>query len=418
VSVAQLQVLQKSAAFVQFISSLHSKATKIKYTESLLDLLKYANQTCDQILKIPPKQLQALLIQYIIDMRDNRKLAPNSIRQRVSALQTFFQISDVEGINWKKVKRFIGEFFKVAEDRPYSRVEIKHIIDAAHSIRDKAIILLLSSSGLRIGGLTKLQLKHLKKVDKYNIFQIEVYKKAKEQYVTFCSPETREALEEYLNWRARLGEKLTLESPLFRQEFETKFGARAPTKPITHDVIINMIRKLRFQTGIVPEQHLTENVMRGFHRTSVMTVHGFRKYFATTLETEGVNPVYVELLLGHDLGLKGVYSKPTPKQLLEGNGNIVLGYSAGMDALTINEDNRLRKKVQDLDQKTKDKDFIINSKLQEEHGQVQQLTAKVANLQSMLEKMIGNLTTTTDQKLRNSLAKQLCNAGIFGPENK
>jgi integrase len=59
---------------------------------------------------------------------------------------------------------------------------------------------------------------------------------------------------------------------------------------------------------------------QGQPRSEVMALHGFRKYFATTLETEGVNPVYVELLLGHDMGLKNVYSKPTPMQLLEGNG--------------------------------------------------------------------------------------------------
>jgi hypothetical protein len=82
-----------------------------------------------------------------------------------------------------------------------------------------------------------------------------------------------------------------------------------------------------------------------------MTLHGFRKYFATCLETEGVNPVFVELLLGHDLGLKSIYSKPTPTQLLEGNGNKVLGYIHGIDALTINEENRLKITVKKLTDK-------------------------------------------------------------------
>jgi integrase len=111
-----------------------------------------------------------------MDMRDNRHLSPNSIRQRVSALQTFFLINDIEGINWKKIKKFSGKFFKTAEDRPYTREEIKKIIDAACTLRDRAIILLFSSSErrLRIGGLTRLQLKHLMKVNKYNVFLIEV----------------------------------------------------------------------------------------------------------------------------------------------------------------------------------------------------------------------------------------------------
>ena len=93
------------------------------------------------------------------------------------------------------------------------------------------------------------------------------------------------------------------------------------------------------------EQHLTENVKLGRPRTDIMCLHGFRKFFSTTLETEGVNTLYVDFLLGHDIGLKNVYTKPTPTQLLEGNGSKVLDYIHGIDALTINEENRLRIKL-------------------------------------------------------------------------
>lgn len=40
-----------------------------------------------------------------------------------------------------------------------------------------------------------------------------------------------------------------------------------------------------------------------------------------------------------------IYSKSTATQLQEGNGNKVLGYLHGINSLTINEDNRLRKQV-------------------------------------------------------------------------
>ena len=75
-----------------------------------------------------------------------------------------------------------------------------------------------------------------------------------------------------------------------------------------------------------------------------MTEHGLRKYFSTSLETEGASPVSMELLLGLDLGLKSIYSKPTATQLVEGNG-LLLGHLHGISTLTINEDNRLRKQV-------------------------------------------------------------------------
>jgi hypothetical protein len=53
------------------------------------------------------------------------------------------------------------------------------------------------------------------------------------------------------------------------------------------------------------------------------------------------------MLLGHDIALKGSYFKPTEKDLLEGNGKM-LGYLAAIDALTISEENRLRREVVEL----------------------------------------------------------------------
>jgi hypothetical protein len=68
-----------------------------------------------------------------MDMRDNRKLSPNSIGSHVSAIQTFLIINDFGEINWTKVKKFVGEFYKVTDDRPYTRDEIKQLVDATHS---------------------------------------------------------------------------------------------------------------------------------------------------------------------------------------------------------------------------------------------------------------------------------------------
>lgn len=75
--------------------------------------------------------MQSNIIEYIVDMKDNRELSPNSIRNRISAIQHFFEINDFEGINWKKVKKFKGEFYTMVDDRPYTREEIRTLIDNA-----------------------------------------------------------------------------------------------------------------------------------------------------------------------------------------------------------------------------------------------------------------------------------------------
>jgi hypothetical protein len=40
-------------------------------------------------------------------------------------------MNDIENINWPKIKKFKGEFYTVAEDRPYSRQEISLLINNA-----------------------------------------------------------------------------------------------------------------------------------------------------------------------------------------------------------------------------------------------------------------------------------------------
>lgn len=341
-SVAKL-VLQ-SEAYLQFINSLRSKETKKVYTLCLNDFLKYLDTTCEELIEQEPKPIQQKIINYVVDMRDNRKLSPNTISCRVSALQTFFQINDIEGINWSKIKKFKGEFYTVVEDRPYTREEIHTLVQNAPSLRDKALILLLSSSGMRVGGIVKLQLKHVKAIDKYNIYQFEVYKKTREAYVTFCTPETRKIIDQYLEWRKRLGEKLTPNSPLFRSEFETKFGARAPAQPMTEAGVSNVILKIRFRTGIVEVQHMTEGTKNGQLRSNIMTVHGLRKYLDTTATGNGMDKLYVEHIMGHDIGLKGSYYKPRVQEILEGNDRM-RGYISIMNDLTINEENRLRQEL-------------------------------------------------------------------------
>jgi hypothetical protein len=73
-----------------------------------------------------------------------------------------------------------------------------------------------------------------------------------------------------------------------------------------------------------------------------MQAHGFRKFFDTTCTNADMNPVYTELLMGHNLGLKSHYTKPSAKELLECNDRN-LGYAAAIDDLTINEENRLKR---------------------------------------------------------------------------
>ena len=85
-------------------------------------------------------------------------------------------------------------------------------------------------------------------------------------------------------------------------------------------------------------------------RTELMQTHGFRKFFKTTCINGGMNPLYSEYLMGHRSGLTKSYFKPSDTELLEGNDK-ALGYISVINDLTINEEFRLRKKVDELTKK-------------------------------------------------------------------
>jgi tetratricopeptide (TPR) repeat protein len=116
---------------------------------------------------------------------------------------------------------------EIAEDQPYTHSEIQMIVTRA-SLRNKAIILLMSSAGLRVGAIPSLRIKDIEPIDKYNIYKINVYAKSKKSaYFSFCTPECRNVIDNYLDWRKRFGERLKDDAPLFRKDFNVN-GERVP----------------------------------------------------------------------------------------------------------------------------------------------------------------------------------------------
>ena len=91
------------------------------------------------------------------------------------------------------------------------------------------------------------------------------------------------------------------------------------------------------------------------------------------------------MLLGHSTGLDDKYYRPTSGELLQ-------EYSKAIDALTINEENRLRKKVEVLKAKRDEIEML--------KGQMQELVSALG---------------TINQSGKNEIAKQLVERGVYRP---
>ena len=132
------------------------------------------------------------------------------------------------------------------------------------------------------------------------------------------------------------------------------------------------------------------NTRPHYDRREVMQCHGLRKFFSTTCTLQGLPPLTVELLMGHKaLGITGVYFKPTPNDLLEGNDKM-LGYANVMKFLTISDENRLRLEVEKLSLKNKGNEQVINATLQEKDEQIKSLSEQFKTIQSKMQEMISH----------------------------
>jgi hypothetical protein len=79
-----------------------------------------------------------------------------------------------------------------------------------------------------------------------------------------------------------------------------------------------------------------------FNRKDVARAHGFRKFFTTQCINSKLNSEIREMLLGHKIGLASCYYRPTQEDMLN-------EYLKAVNLLTINEENRLKQKVETLE---------------------------------------------------------------------
>jgi integrase len=212
--------------------------------------MKFCNiEEYDKMLQIEPKKLEGLIRDYIIHLKVSKKLSFNSIHLYVAAISHFYQMNDV-ALKWKKLAKFKGNRRLVVEDKSYSKEQIRQLLDFA-DLRLKCIILLMCSAGLRRGGIPNLTIGDLKKIEKYELYRISVYRKETDAYNTYCSPECAKHLDQYFDWRSRLGEKLTNKSPVIRREF-TSLEVERPS-PLSVHSISWLMNDLLDRSGIRPQ---------------------------------------------------------------------------------------------------------------------------------------------------------------------
>ena len=146
--------------------------------------------------------------------------------------------------------------------------------------------------------------------------------------------------------RSRYGEIINEKSYLIREQFDIrdKFAIKNPKNMKGHSIAWRLAI-IAERSGVRIRGH-DKNI-----RQNIMVAHGFRKFFTNQCINSKINPEIREMLLGHKIGLAGSYYRPTEEEMLE-------EYQKAINNLTINEENRLRLKVEKLEVEKSDYDAL------------------------------------------------------------
>jgi len=324
---------QTEDAYFNFINSIKSQTTREVYDYNLRLFMKFC--CIEEVADLLKIDIQNSIIKYVMKMREEG-LSSNTISVRLNAIFHFYSMNDVV-LNKKKIKMFKGEFARKVVDKAYTHEQISKILQVC-DLRMKAVILLMASSGMRVGAIPPLKLRHLQKIDDKKIYKITVYEGSNESYFTFTTPECASIVDSYLEFRQNTGEKIGPDSYLIRDQFDITDleQIRNKSRGVSLNTLNTMIGTLLVKAGLRIVDHTSRGV-----RKDVARNHGFRKFFTTQLVDSDVNPEIREMLLGHKIGLTSSYYRPTEEKML-------LEYHKAINNLTINEENRLKLKVQML----------------------------------------------------------------------
>ena len=382
-----------SRIFRLFISSLRSKHTKKAYVAALFDFMTFAEiATLNELIAMSRIELQEKLIDYVIERR--KRLSYNSVNTRLAGLMKFCSMADIE-INWKKVYSFLGEYSKTVKDRVYTREELRLVLQNA-DVRARVLVLLLSSTGIRIGAVPDLNIRHLQRWDSHGIYQFTVYERSREEYTTFCTPECAREIDAYLEYRKRFGENITPDSPLIRDNFDADDprGAISP-KRVTHEALRSNFSRHLVKAGLRSKADTRA-------RKEVMILHSMRKYCNTQFIKAGLNSIIKEMLIGHSVKLDDAYFRPTDEDLLK-------EYAKAIPLLTLSDETRLSHQVSDLENKLtalKSVEYELARKDEEStelRSELAELRRIVFKLQAHID---GDLSSIVAANVEESMEKQ------------
>jgi integrase len=237
-----------------------------------------------------------------------RGLASKTVNSYFYAMRGFLRFEDIELPADKLKNKVVRPRICIESyDRAPTIDEVRRIVSHAPGARLKALILILASSGIRVGEAVNLKVGNFDFDSKPTKVMVGPFTKTRQQRVTFITEEATNALKDYLG--GRINDR---NSPVF---------LRPDGQPVTKTALRKQAMRVIEKAGLMRKR--TEDSY-----TNEIHVHCFRKFFKTRLTNAQMPDPTVEMLLGHMNQNDRSYFRATDEELAE-------AYTKSESALTI-----------------------------------------------------------------------------------
>jgi len=334
------------------------------------------------------EEVEDLVIRFVLFQKeriDNKEITSGTLRNYVKAIKLFCRMNRIN-ISWDIISHSLPRVKQHANDRIPKVEEIKKLIEYPDR-RIKPIVLLSTSTGIRVGAWDYMKWKHITPIkNEDNVIvaaKLVVYPNEPEQYFTFMTPESYNAVKEWMDFRASFGEEITGESWILRntwQKVKPRYSHRIGLAKYPKQFKSTGIKTLVGRALQIQGIRTKLDLKNGDKNHVWKTLHGFRKFFKTQAE-RAMKSLNVEILMGHDIGLADSYYKPSEQELLA-------DYIKSVDLLTIEIDRfKLERQVKELNEKSKEENYIIKGKLSEKDREIAVLHTDITSLKEEIRFM-------------------------------
>ena len=250
-------------SIVRFEQGIKSRQTLNNYRDHLKNFKNFAKfDSFDGLIAKSVEDIQTIVEDYLIHIKENRN--PNSVPILMLGVRHFFVMNGIP-LYWEIIRKMYPPRQKSAGFKPWTTEQIRAMINATTSKRNRALIHFLASTGARVGVIDdKFTMKYLDDITD-DCKAVLLYPNDNEEYWAFLTPEASKALDEYHDERRKRGEILNDDSPIFRRDYSC--GKKAI--PMQRSGIISVMYRVINNAGL-------ERTKVNHHFDTQMD-HGFRK---------------------------------------------------------------------------------------------------------------------------------------------